>query len=127
MQIFWMNNQKWRMVRVPPSSGILTDRTGRRTVATTDPQSHLVCIANHLTGDDLARVTIHEMAHAAMVSFGMLDDIHAWAHPDRWIEAEEWACNFIADYGMVIFKSAYALIGDLAWHVMPAELGALVR
>lgn len=121
-----MNGRKWRMVRVDPESSALIDRTGRRTVATTDPKSNLVCISSDLHGDELARVTIHEMAHAAMVSFGLIDEIAQWARPERQIEAEEWCCNFLADYGMVVFRVAYALIGDLAWDVLPRELGSVM-
>ena len=127
MDVFWLNGQKWRMVRVEPNSSALIDRTGRLTVATTEPQSRLICLSKALSGDDLARVAVHEIAHAAMVSFGMLDEIARWARPDMRIEAEEWCCNFMADYGMTVFRTAYALVGPMAWDVLPSELGRAAR
>lgn len=43
-----------------------------------------------------------------------------------WVEAEEWVCNFIADYGMKIFSTAYRIMGDRALTVVPHELERLV-
>lgn len=122
-----MNGRKWYVVRVEPRSSALIDRTGNLTVATTNDQSSLVCISKALVGDDLARVAMHELAHCAMVSFGLLDDIARWAKPERRVEAEEWCCNFLADYGMTVFKAAYALVGPIAWDVVPVELGKASR
>ena len=126
MQVFYLNGEKWYVVRVEPNSSALIDRTGRLTVATTEPQSHLICLSRALEGDDLARVMVHEIAHACMVSFGLMDEIARWARPERRIEAEEWCCNFLADYGMTVFRAAYALVGPMAWDVLPAELGQLM-
>ena len=127
MREFWFNGQKWRVVRVGPNSPALVDRSGRLTVGTTEPQSRLICLSNALSGDELARVTIHELAHAAMISFGLLDDIGRWARPDMRVEAEEWCCNFMAEYGMTVFSTAYALVGPSAWEVLPLELGRAAR
>lgn len=46
--------------------------------------------------------------------------------PEYWIEAEEWVCNFIADYGMRIFYIAYQVLGDEALEYLPYELERLV-
>lgn len=127
MQTIWLNNVKWYVVRVEPTSSALVDRTGRLTVGTTDPKSRLICLSKDLKGDDLARVAVHEIAHATMVSFGLLDDIARWARPETSIEAEEWCCNFMADYGMTVFRTAYALVGPMAWDVLPSELGRAAR
>ena len=43
-----------------------------------------------------------------------------------WIEAEEWVCNFIADYGRQIFQIASTVLGDEAWSFIPYELERLV-
>lgn len=123
MREFWLNGQKWRMVRVGPASPALIDRRGRLTVGTTEPQSRLICLSTALSGDELARVAIHELAHAVMVSFGLLDDVARWAKPEMRVEAEEWCCNFLAEYGMTVFSTAYALVGPTAWDVLPRELG----
>lgn len=49
-----------------------------------------------------------------MVSFNLLDDIHRMVRPEYWFEAEEWLCNFLADYGIRLFSVAYELLGDYA-------------
>lgn len=46
--------------------------------------------------------------------------------PEYWIEAEEWVCNFIADYGMMIFESLYHVLGDDALRYLPYELSRLI-
>lgn len=46
--------------------------------------------------------------------------------PEYWIEAEEWVCNFIADYGMTIFESLYWVLGDDALRYLPYELSRLI-
>ena len=47
-------------------------------------------------------------------------------HPRYWLEAEEWVCNFIADYGMKIFSIAYNILGDRAIDVVPRELERMI-
>lgn len=48
-------------------------------------------------------------------------------YPEYWIEAEEWVCNFIADYGMRMFNIAYSMIKNYnAWVFVPHELERLV-
>ena len=91
---FWMNGEPWHVQRVGRSSPALVDRTGTRTVATTDPSRRLVCISEDLKGEELARVAAHEATHACMVSYGM--DVREFAF-DR-IRAEEWACNLMAEH-----------------------------
>lgn len=61
-----------------------------------------------------------------MVSFSLLDDIHRMVKREYWIEAEEWICNFIADYGMGIFEAAYSVLGPDAWRVVPYEIERFV-
>lgn len=46
--------------------------------------------------------------------------------PFYWVEMEEWICNFIADYGQMIFSIKKRVLGDKAWTVLPYELGKLV-
>lgn len=122
MDSFVMNGQLWHVQFVEPYNELLRDRTGHITVATTDPKTHTMCLSNTLYGNFLHRVVIHELGHCAMVSFGLLDDIHRMVRPQYWIEAEEWICNFIADYGMQIFTAAYEILGSDAWLYMPQEL-----
>ena len=112
---FILNGYYWRVKYVDPLSPLLRDRTGHQTVATTDPTNHCVCLSSELSGDFLNRVLIHELGHAAMISFGLLGEIHRMVKPQYWIEAEEWVCNFIADYGVRIYTAAYDVLGEDAW------------
>lgn len=41
-------------------------------------------------------------------------------------KAEEWICNFIADYGLQIFETAYSVSGDDAWTIVPQELDRMI-
>lgn len=115
MNSFILNEYLWQVKFVSPFSEKLRDRTGHITVATTDPNTFCVYLSSNLSGDFLNRVLIHELGHCTMVSFGLLDDIHRMVRPEFWIEAEEWICNFIADYGKHIFEIVYDILGDDAW------------
>lgn len=74
----------------------------------------------------LSRVLLHELAHAVMVSYGLLDDIHGLVRPEHWVEAEEWVCNFMANYATVIFNAAYEILGTDAWMAVPYELEKMI-
>lgn len=63
-------------------------------------------LSNELRGEFLQRVMIHEIGHCAMYSYGLLDSLHRIVPEDRWVEAEEWACNLIADYGQEVLHAA---------------------
>ena len=122
MMSFRLNGRTWRVQYVEPYDLRLVDRTGTLCVATTDPNVNVVYLSDELEGDFLVRVLVHEIGHCALVSFNLIDDIHRLCRPDRWMEAEEWICNFIADYGLYIFKAAYAVLGENAWIAVPYEL-----
>lgn len=72
------------------------------------------------------RVLIHEIGHCVLFSFHLIDDIYRMVKPEYRTETEEWIYNFIADYGMKIFESAYLILGDEAWAYIPRELEKLV-
>lgn len=91
-------------------------------MATTDPNTHRVYLSSSLQGPFLIKVLLHELGHCVMVSYDLLRYIHDSVYPDRWIEAEEWLCNFIADYGFRIFSAAYKVVGDDAWRFVTREL-----
>lgn len=103
-------------------SELLYDRTGALTVATTDPKTMTVYLSEELEGSFLNRVLIHEIGHCVLFSFGLLDDIHRFVKKEYWIEAEEWVCNFIADYGREIYSIAFSVLGEDAIHIVPYEL-----
>lgn len=126
MNRFTMNGYLWRVCFVDPNDPMLVDRTGTLTVATTDPNTLTVYISEALHGSFLTRVLIHELGHCALFSFNLLDDIHHMVYPRYWVEAEEWVCNFIADYGMQIFSIAYSVLGEKAIDIVPYEVERLV-
>lgn len=127
MDEFFMNGYHWRICFVDPNSEQLIDRTGKLTVATTDPTTFRICLSNALYGDFLFRVILHELGHCALFSYGLLNDVHRVVPRSHWIEAEEWLCNLIADYGTVIFQIAYKLYGTGAWPVVVNEIDRFVR
>lgn len=123
---FSMNGYIWKVVRIDPESPMLVDRTGTRTVATTDPDSFTIYLSNKLDGAFEIRVLIHELGHCALFSFDLIKDIRRIVRPEYWIEAEEWVCNFIADYGRIIFSAAYNILGNDAWIFIPHELEKMI-
>lgn len=126
MNTFYMNGYLWRVKFVDPSSDKLIDRTHTRTVATTDPRTMIVYISDEISGEFLVKVLIHELGHCAMISFGLIADIQTMVRPEYQYYAEEWICNFIADYGMLIYKSAYNIIGyDLLTYI-PREIENII-
>lgn len=126
MNQFTMNGYLWQIVFVDPYDPMLVDRTGVLTVATTDPITLTIYISNEISGEFLTHVLIHELGHCAIFSFDLLYDIHRMVKPKYWVEAEEWVCNFIADYGAKIFSIAYSVLGDDAWIFIPYELERLI-
>lgn len=126
MNSFSMNGYFWKVQFVEADDPMLMDRTGKRAVATTDPKTHTVYLSNQLYGDFLMKVLLHELGHCALTSFNLLDDIHRMVKPECWIEAEEWACNLIADYGFKIFSTAFNILGYDAWKLIPQSLDRLI-
>ena len=126
MDHFYMNGRLWHVRFVSPYSPYLVDRTDTLRVATTDPETSTIYLSKDLSGDFLNRVLIHELGHCAMVSYHLLEDIHRMVKPKYWMDAEEWVCNFIADYGLKIFSAAYSILGDQAWIYLPQEMGRLI-
>lgn len=122
MNRFSMNGYLWRILFVDPNHPMLVDRTGTRTIGTTDPKTKCIYISNRLGRTMLERVLIHEIGHCALISFGLLDDIHRMVYKRYWTEAEEWVCNFIADYGSKIFSIAYSFLGQDAFYFVPYEI-----
>lgn len=90
---------------------VLIDRTDQYRLATTDPSTCRIYLADSLDGLLLETVLIHEIGHALLVSYNLLYSIHMVVMPEKWIEAEEWLCNFIATYGREVFEVASGLLG----------------
>lgn len=74
----------------------------------------------------MVTVLLHELGHCVMFSYDLLGQIHRAVRPEYWVMAEEWVCNFLADYGRQIFAVAYDVLGDEAWRVIPFELEQLI-
>ena len=127
MNSFIMNGILWHVKFVDLTSLELVDRTGKQRVATTDPNTFCIYLSNNLRGDFLNTVFIHELGHCVMVSYNLLYEIHKMVKQEFWIEAEEWICNFIADYGMQIFKIAYGILGSKALEILPYEMERVIK
>ena len=109
MQSFYMNGYLWHCVLVRPNADILIDRTGARRIATTDARTRSIYISQSVDPGMRKRVILHELAHVAMLSYGLIPEVEQFTIPSEQITAEEWVCNFIADYGHEIFEIAAAL------------------
>lgn len=124
--IFTANGDEWRVKRVAWDDPVLVDRTGSLCIATTDPKTMTVYLADWLEGSLLARVLIHEMAHATMWSNGLIPKLRSMVKPENWIEAEEWVCNFLADYGMKIYNDAAQVLSGKAIDCIPPAMESLI-
>lgn len=110
MKHFNMNGYDWKVVQVSPNNPLLVDRTGRLTVATTVPSLQTIYISSGLPYAFKARVLAHELSHAAMFSYYLVDDIYSVVPLEERLRAEEMTCNFIADYGWKIYQILDALM-----------------
>jgi len=126
MSHFVLNGHLWRVIFVEPYSQALIDKTRQYRLGVTNPKTNTIFLAANLKGALLARVLLHELSHCVMVSYGLVDDIHGMVVPERWMEAEEWVCNFMANYATLIFNTAYDILGDNAWMAVPYELEKMI-
>lgn len=123
---FYMNGDFWKVRFVNPKNRILVDRTGTLTVGVTNPVDRTVYLSNALLGNFLTRVTLHELAHAMMISYGYLEQIHLYCKRRYWIDMEELIANLIADRAYEIFERAYDIVGDEAIRFVPYVMERLV-
>lgn len=123
---FYMNGDRWIVRFVSPTNRILVDRTGTLTVGVTNPVDRTVYLSNALHGNFLTRVTLHELAHAMMISYGYLKQIHLYCKKRYWIDMEELIANLIADRAYEIFERAYDIVGDEAIRFVPYGMERLV-
>lgn len=61
---------------------------------------------------------VDRTGHCAIYSFGLAYDIHKMVRQEYWMEAEEWVCNFIADYWLMMFQMLLDYLGEKAWNVV---------
>lgn len=115
-----MNGIEWRVETVDSGSPYLIDRTNQYRLATTDPNTRCVYLSKSLSPNMYDRVLIHELGHCVMFSYGLLEYLHELVKPEHWIDMEEWVCNFLADYGLMVYSIADSI------HMVPKELEKLV-
>lgn len=108
--MFSINGRLWNAVFVDPNHPELVDRTGELRVATTNPIKQTIFLSQSLHGSFLRTVLIHELGHVAMISYGMLPEIHSMTKPQYWIEMEEYICNIIADKATGLIDIADSLL-----------------
>lgn len=116
---FYMNGDLWRVQFVSPHDSVLIDRTGNRTLGVSDYSTHIISIANNLYGELLNRVFIHELGHCVMFSYGLLPELHRMVKKQYWVEAEEFVCNMLADYGCFVIGVAKDVLGNRFTYVAP--------
>lgn len=85
-----------------------------------------IYMSDALRGGMFDRVLIHEMAHCVIWSYGLFDEIRAFTRQDMQIEAEEWVCNFLADYGLEIYRDFKKVMGRDAIISVPIAMERLV-
>lgn len=120
---FVMNGDLWHVRFTSPQNPVLVDRTNTLTIAVTDPETMTVYLSDRLHGEFLTRVTLHELSHAMMYSYGYLDLIHKYCKRRYWVDMEELIANLIADRAKEIFERAYEIVGDEAIRFVPYGLG----
>lgn len=127
MNSFYMNGYLWRVKFVPFDDPVLIDRTNTYRVATTHPVKYCIYLSDRLSGLFLTRVFAHELGHCVLFSFDLLWEIHRMVKPQYWMDAEEWVCNFIADYGLFIFSILYDILGEKAIDSVPYWIDEFVK
>ena len=104
---------------VSPHDSVLIDRTGNRTLGVSDYSTHIISIANNLHGELLNRVFIHELGHCVMFSYSLLPELHRMVKKRYWVDAEEFVCNILADYGQFVVGTARDILGNQFTYVAP--------
>ena len=123
---FYMNGDLWRVQFVPPQDDVLIDRTGKRTLAVSDYSTHIISIASNLHGELLNRVFIHELGHCVMFSYGLLSELHRMVKKRYWVDAEEFVCNILADYGHFVIRTARDVLGNKFTYVSPVGMERMI-
>lgn len=119
---FFLGDDYWQVKLVPANDPVLIDKMGVLTFGVTDPKTRCVYLSASLGRDARIKVILHEIGHCVIFSFGLQEEIHRIVKKQYWYEAEERICNFVADYGMVIFRSAYQALGKEVWTYIAQKL-----
>lgn len=109
-----IGGERWGVRIVPPLSPFLVDRTGKRTVATTDTKSRMVNVSSELYGQKLRTVLAHELTHVAMNVYGLEEWIRRNVPKRSRIRLEETIANLVADRGCEILNEVESVTGEMA-------------
>ena len=123
---FFMNGDLWRVRFVAPHDNVLIDRTEKRTLAVSDYSTMTISIASNLHGELLNRVFIHELGHCVMFSYGLLPELHRMVKKRYWVDAEEFVCNILADYGQFVICTARDVLGNQFTYVSPVGMERMI-
>lgn len=121
-----INDHIWNIYYVSEDNPVLIDRTGTWTLAVTILKRKSIYLSDNLFGNQLITVLLHEMTHATLWEFGIINDIREYCYPENAIDMEELVCNIVADYAQYIFMEAYRVLGGQAIFYMPMVLERLV-
>lgn len=55
-----------------------------------------------------------------------MSDIHKMVRKEYWLEAEEWLCNYLTDYGIYIFEALFEVLGPSALNAIPKQFDILL-
>lgn len=109
-----IGGERWGVRIVPPLSPLLVDRTGHRTVATTDTGARMVNVSSALYGEKLRTVLLHELTHVAMNVYGLEEWIRRNVPGKSRIGLEENIANLVADRGAEIAGEVASVLDDMA-------------
>lgn len=91
-----INGLSWRVLLVSPTHPMLTTPKGTHALGTCDKPTQTVYIDNSVGKTELREVLVHELAHAAMYSYGV--EISP--------REEELVATVIGEYGETVLKKA---------------------
>lgn len=123
---FFINGNLWKVRFVFPNSRYLVDRTDELRVATTDPNIDTIFLSMELHGELLRKVLIHEITHVILWEYQIIQRIHKYCKPMYRIAMEEEICNVLAEYGEIVFQTAYRVMGGEAIFIIPQEMERLI-
>lgn len=106
-----IGGRTWRVVRVPPGDPLLVDRTGRHTIATTDPVSRTIRISESVIPPMLDMVYLHEAAHAMMEEAGVTDLLSAMHDPQQAVAVEELLAWFLEAHAIEVIDAVSRSLG----------------
>lgn len=106
-----IGGEAWGVAEVEPGDPRLVDRTGEARLAVTDPATRTVSVLRGLEPPLLDRVLLHEAAHAATVSHGLLGALRSFLPSSLWVPTEEWAAALVEAHGIEAAEAASKSLG----------------